>query len=388
MAGLTLVTMGAMTANVAGYLLQLLASRWLGLDGYSEFATLLAAQLVLAVPALALQTVVAREVVHGASTAALRALQLRSAGLVAIVAAALVPVVSMVLNVSVAATIGALLVAPILVLLSGEQGLLQGRGRFKALAVVLGAAGVARVVPAVAVLAVGGGPAPALIAGAVGSAATYAGARLLAGSAEGPAAARLPASVVSVLRASQVQLALIALSSLDIVVARLVLDGDNASRYALGTVATKVAFWLPQAVGVVLYPRMAHPEHSSRAIRSALAVLAGIGAVTVACAALASPLLPIVVDEDYAPIQGTLWAFALHGACLALLQGALLSAIAGDRTWLALVAWAGLAVEISVMLTVADSIGQLIAIAVACAAVTTVIVSWLALLGKPAQPRP
>ncbi len=73
-ADLTLVTAGAMTANVAGYLLQLLAGRWLGVAGYSEFASLLAVQLLCAVPALALQNVVARELVRGASVAALRRL--------------------------------------------------------------------------------------------------------------------------------------------------------------------------------------------------------------------------------------------------------------------------------------------------------------------------
>src|SRR5690606_39888110 len=66
---------GAMTANIASYLLQLLAGRWLGVAGYSEFASLLAVQLLCAVPALALQNVVARELVHGSDIAALRALR-------------------------------------------------------------------------------------------------------------------------------------------------------------------------------------------------------------------------------------------------------------------------------------------------------------------------
>ncbi|WP_407819543.1 hypothetical protein, partial [Staphylococcus aureus] len=63
-AGVGMVLVGSMTANVASYLLAWLASRWLGPVGYGEFASLLAAQLVLAVPALALQTVVAREAVR------------------------------------------------------------------------------------------------------------------------------------------------------------------------------------------------------------------------------------------------------------------------------------------------------------------------------------
>ena len=54
-AGVGLVTAGALTANVAAYLLHVPASRWLGLGGYSEFASLLSVQLLLAVPALALQ---------------------------------------------------------------------------------------------------------------------------------------------------------------------------------------------------------------------------------------------------------------------------------------------------------------------------------------------
>ena len=168
-------------------------------------------------------------------------------------------------------------------------------------------------------------------------------------------------------------------SSADLLVARIVLDGDDASLYALGAVATKAAFWLPQAVAVVMYPRMAHPEHSSRAVRSALALLVALGALAVAGVALASPLVPTLVGDAYSPIQGTLWVFALDGACLAVLQGALLSAIAGRRTRFALVAWVGLATEIALALTVAHSIGQLIAIAVACAAVTTLVASVVAL---------
>ena len=152
-AGVGLVTAGALTANVAAYLLHVPASRWLGLAGYSEFASLLSVQLLLAVPALALQTVVAREVARGADPGALRALQWRCAGIVAVVALALIPVVTAVLAVPAASAVSALVAAPVLVVLGGEQGLLQGAQRFAELAVVLAVTGVAKVVPAVLVLA-------------------------------------------------------------------------------------------------------------------------------------------------------------------------------------------------------------------------------------------
>ncbi|MFD0365515.1 polysaccharide biosynthesis protein [Nocardia sp. GCM10030253] len=380
-----------MTANVAGYLLQLLAGRWLGVTGYSEFASLLAVQLLCAVPALALQNVVARELVRGVGVTALRGLQWRCAVIVAVVAAVLVPLVTVALNVGIAASAAALGAAPALVVLSGEQGILQGGRRFRALAVVLGTAGVARVTPALAVLGMGGGAAAALCAAAIGIAVAAVFARCVAGSPlvrlrshhdvdrDAAADGANFVGVLPVLRAAQAQAALMALSSADLIVARIVLGEEDASRYALGAIAAKIAFWLPQAVGVVLYPRMAQPTHSARAIRDALAVLSGIGVVAVCGAAVAAPLAPLFAGQDYAPIEGLLWVFALQGAILAVLQGALLSAIAVDRTALAAVTWVGLAVEVTLMLSLARSVPSLITTAVSVAAATTVVVAVVVL---------
>jgi O-antigen/teichoic acid export membrane protein len=402
-ADLTWVTAGAMTANVAGYLLQLLAASWLGVEGYSEFASLLAVQLLCAVPALAMQNVVAREVVRGASLRAVRAMMWRCAALVAAVALVLIPVVAVVLDVGVWAAAAALGAAPALVILSGEQGILQGGNHFRALATVLAMAGTARVVPALLALALGGGAAGALWAGAAGivGAAFVAGriARSTTESAHSPTDdsgrpgdSREPATktvgVLPVLRAVQVQAALMALSSVDLIVVRIVLDEVDASRYSLGTIATKIAFWLPQAVGVVLYPRMAQPTHSARAIRDALSVLSVIGVVAVLGAALAAPLAPLFAGADYAPIQGLLWLFALHGAILAVLQGALLSAIAVERTALAAVTWIGLAIEVTLMLAFARTIESLIGTAVSVAAVTTTIVAAVVLRAARTHPAP
>jgi O-antigen/teichoic acid export membrane protein len=170
-----------------------------------------------------------------------------------------------------------------------------------------------------------------------------------------------------------------ALSSADLIVARIVLDEEDASRYALGTIAAKIAFWLPQAVGVVLYPRMAESTHSARAIRGALAVLSGVGVVAVLGAAVAAPLAPLFAGKDYAPIEGLLWVFALQGAILAVLQGALLSAIAVDRTALATVTWLGLAVEVTFVLSFARSVPALITTAASVAATTTLLVAVIVL---------
>ncbi|MFE4498318.1 lipopolysaccharide biosynthesis protein [Rhodococcus sp. NPDC056743] len=374
-AGVSMVLAGSMTANVASYLLAWLASRWLGPAGYGEFASLLAAQLVLAVPALALQTVVAREAVRGKSADTLRSLGYRCAAIVAVLAVALAPALAWLLDTGLVAAFSALVTAPMLVLLATEQGLLQGHGRFGVLSAVLAGAGVMKVLPAVAVLALGGAAAAALVASAAGTAVLVAVVRILDRNAPVSENATLRIGVVSVLAASQVQLALIALSSLDLLIVRVVLSEYDAGVYALGAVATKAAFWLPQAVGVVLYPKMANPAQSAQAVRTALAVLVGIGAVLVLGAALAGPLVPILVGDAYAAVAPMLWAFALHGAVLAVLQCALLSAIASERTRVAVLAWIGLAVEAVVMLLWATTPGQLIGTAVVVASVTAAAVS-------------
>ncbi|WP_415976299.1 polysaccharide biosynthesis protein [Rhodococcus sp. 077-4] len=382
-AGMGMVTAGSMFANVAAYLLQVLASRMLGVEGYGEFASLLAAQLVLAVPALALQSVVAREVVRGRSSRELRTVGYRCAAVVGVLALALAPALSAAMDISVGATVSAVIAAPVLVLLAAEQGLLQGRGRFGALSVVLAAAGFGKVAPAVVVLLLGGGPGSILLATAAGIGVVALGARWTAGVPVN-SVSETKVTVLAVLQASQVQLVLIAMSALDLVLARTLLSTNEAGLYAVGAVASKAAFWLPQAVGVVLYPRMANPLHSDSAVRSALAVVAGLGTVLVIGGAVASPLLPLVVGDTYSGVQEYVWLFVLQGACLAVLQSALLWAIAGERTHLAFVAWFALAVEILLLVFVASTLAQFVTVAAVTAAVTMVVVCGLVLFARDA----
>jgi hypothetical protein len=373
-----------MVANIAAYLLHLPASRWLGPLGYGEFATLLAAQLVLAVPALAVQTVIARETVRGRSGSELRRVAARCAAVVAVAAAALTPILAYILDIAVLTTAAALVTAPVLVLLAAEQGLLQGNSRFGALSAVLAASGVAKVVPALVVLAVGGSAGPALAASAVGTAAMAVIARAVTGpSTTGPVPS---SSWTSVLAASQVQLVIIGLSSLDLVLARVVLTKEDAGLYALGAVATKAAFWLPQAVGVVFYPAMADPVRSTSAARTVLLVLVAVGTTLVVGVAVLSPFASLVVGDAYTPVQGLLWVFALQGAALAVMQGALLSSVARDRTGLTAAAWIALAVEAVVVLTWGTSVARVAAIASSCAVATAVLVwSQLYLAERSAQ---
>ncbi|MBN4927679.1 polysaccharide biosynthesis protein [Hoyosella rhizosphaerae] len=378
------VTAGAMVANIAAYLLHLPASRWLGPAGYGEFAVLLAAQLLIAVPALALQMVIAREVVRATLDGTERTAELRRLGyantvFVAAVAVLLTPVVAGTLGTSMVAAGAALLTAPALVLLATEQGFLQGQQRFGELAGVLAGVGVCRVLPAVVVLGAGGEAAGALAAGAAGAFLAAGVARLVVNrrvivGQERAGNSHVP-NVLSVVRASHVQLVIIALTSIDLMLVRAVLDESSSGLYALGAVATKVAFWLPYAVGVVLYPEMANPARTQNAVRRIVLVVGTLGAVMVVGAALAAPIIPVIVSEDYRPVVGMLWLFAAHGAVLSLLQGVLFAAVARDRTAVAGIAWVALAVEIAVLLTVPSTLREFIVCALAVSSVTAVVIS-------------
>ena len=394
------VTAGSMLANIAAYLLHLPASRWLGPEGYGAFAALLSAQLLVAVPSLALQAVVAREHVRGVPHQVLRSLGRRVAILVAVVAALVVAPVSLLLDTPVVATAAALAPGPVLCLLTTEQGLLQGAERFRALGAVLALAGAGKVVPAVAVLAAGGGVGFALVAGAVGmtmawvvaawvslgrfwAGAAAAGGR--AGGVGGTAGAPLTSpGVAAVIAAGQVQLVMMALTSVDLLLARALLSPEDAGRYALGAVAAKAAFWLPQAVGTVLYPRMADPAGHRGAVRSAVGVLLGIGTVVVIGAVVAAPLVPVLVGEDYRPVTGLLWGFAALGVTLSVLQAFLLASIASDRTVEAGIAWCGLALTVIAVWFAPREVEGVLGAVLATVALTTVAAGWRALGARPA----
>ena len=398
------VTAGSMLANIAAYLLHLPASRWLGPEGYGAFAALLSAQLLVAVPSLALQAVVAREHVRGVPPEVSRALGRRVALLVALLAAAAVVPVSLLLDTPVFATAAALAPGPFLCLLATEQGLLQGSERFRGLGVVLAAAGAGKVVPAVAVLAAGGGVGFALAAGAVGVAVAWMIAARIVRSGNRH---QLPATtattvtttpdpspaggtsltspgVAAVLAAGQVQLVMMALTSVDLLLARALLSPEDAGRYALGAVAAKAAFWLPQAVGTVLYPRMADPAGHRGAVRSAVGVLLGVGAAMVAGVAVSAPLAPMIVGDAYRPVTGLLWAFAALGVTLSVLQAFLLSTIATDRTVEAGIAWCGLLLAMVVVWAVPREVAAVLGGTLSVVVLTTSVAGWRALRTRPA----
>ncbi len=373
-----------MVANVCAYLVHLPASAWLSTDSYGEFAVLLQATLVLGVPALALQAVAAREVVMGRPVGSLIRLGAITAVGVAVLAGIAVAPMMAFAHTGLRATAAAFAVAPLLVLISVGQGILQGRQQFHRLAWVIGSVGVVRTAPPLVALAFGGGSADALVATmlgavvAVGIVGWQAGIRGVGGGE------RL--SPASVLHASQVQLVLISATSVDLLFARVVLSEHDSGVYALGTVASKVAFWLPQAIGLVLFPRLADSQRSAAALRTGVMVLVGLAGVTTVGALIGGPLVPMIIGDDYRPVSGLLWLFAITGGALAILQVALLAAIARNRTRVGLLPWTVVVAEVALILTLAHSVLTLAVIAAGCAVVAATV-TVVATMRPAASPR-
>ncbi|MXP21934.1 polysaccharide biosynthesis protein [Gordonia sp. HNM0687] len=366
-----------MVANVCAYLIHLTASRWwLDTAEYGELAVGLTAMLVLTVAALALQAVVARAVVHRADPHRIRRVTTQTTiGVCVLVVVAIVPT-AWVTSMNIDTTAAALVAAPLLTIIGAGQGVLQGHKQFRLLGWVLAAVGVLRTVPLIAALAVGAGPAGALAASAAGIAVAavvvrYAN-RVAATGPPTPARNSGGIDLLDVVQASGVQLVLVVAASIDLLLSRTVLSPDDAGIYALGAIATKVAFWLPQAVGVVFYPRLADPATSRRSLMHAVGVVAGIGVILTVGAGLAGPLVPVLVRPDYAPLVPILWLFAYTGAMLAVLQVALLSAIARSATAVSAVTWMVLAVEVAVIVGVVDTIVALAATAATAATIAAV----------------
>ncbi|WQD13361.1 MAG: hypothetical protein U1U88_001590 [Lawsonella clevelandensis] len=116
------MTAGSMLANILGYLLHIAATNLLGPAGYGQFAALMAVQVVASVPALAVQTVVARERATGTAVAGARRLVWHTGGVVSVVAL----LVGLALTAYFAhwsgwVTLSALLAVPVLVGLAGSR---------------------------------------------------------------------------------------------------------------------------------------------------------------------------------------------------------------------------------------------------------------------------
>lgn len=326
----SLLALAMLMANVLAYVGTTALSRLLGPTEYGVLGPVLGLLVVLAVPGLALQQVVARRVAADDLLPGLLLPAVVGGAALSLVVLAAAPLLIAVLHLDAPVVVwGAVSLAPV-PLASVTQGLLQGGERFGRLSgLFIGGAALRAGLPAVTV-GLGGGVTEALIATALANACWAAlGVAMVGGLAGGARAAQLrevaheTAAVVGVVGG------LLLLANLDLLLARHYLPGPLAGAYAAGAIITRIAYWGPQFVAVAALPRLADPSRRRAALVVGSAAVASLAAVGVAVMALfAQVLVPTVLGDEYAALIPAAWRFALLGGLLSVAQFALTSGVA------------------------------------------------------------
>jgi len=368
--------------NITTYGLTLAAARVLGPDQFGQFSSVLGALIVVNVLSLALQATGARRVSttpgdrHRIERTILRA---TAAGALLVLAATVVlaPMVTRGLRLdSLVSALAMAVAAAFLTVMGGQSGILQGEQRWLPLAAVYAAMGIARLACGGLALLVDRSASAALVGVAVGAAApVLVGAVALRhpSRAQGspPVGAEPEASWRTFERGGipreiahsvHALLAFFAVSNIDILFARALLDPRDAGYYASGLVLTKAMLFLPQFVVIVLFPAMARPHGGRRIHLMGLGAILGIGVVAaVLVSSLSAVALVLVGGDAYAPIQSSLWLFASLGTVLAMIQLLVYSALAQRHPRAVVSLWAALVVTVA-LAPVADSAHELLLI--------------------------
>jgi O-antigen/teichoic acid export membrane protein len=327
---------GMGVANAGNYGFNVVMAFLLGPAAYGALAALLALVLVGSVPGLALQAVVARRttLAGGAAWPGAGWLVGRAGlglGLLTVLAG---PGLVLFLHLDSAVPVVwlALALAPT-PLLFAVQGLLQGRERFGALAAVMVAGAAVKLAAGLALVAAGLGVSGAMAGVAAGALlASLAGLRLAA-PLRGPSN-REPGLERGWWRevgtATTGLLGLFLLANVDVLLARHYLDRAAAGRYALGAVVAKIAFWAPQFVVTVVFPRLVGAADPRRLLAGSAGLIVGFGVLLAGGLVVAdrAGLIVPVLGGGYAGLGPLLPLFAALGTALALVQLLLFEGIA------------------------------------------------------------
>ncbi|MDZ5661897.1 oligosaccharide flippase family protein [Nocardioides sp. S-58] len=395
----TSVAVATSVMNIATYGFTMLAARIIGPSEYGALAACLSLLIVLQVGALGLQATAARRIaVDRGNVAAIErtvlSLTTRVSLVAGVVMLVLCPVINRLLNLDdlLTAAIVSLAVVP-LTLAGGQAGVLQGERRWGALSVFYLAGGIPRLVVGTSLILWRPDATAAVLGVTLGLLFPVAVGWWVLRERRTPDVAAPEHSARSMLVESvhnaQVLFVFFALSSVDIVMARHVLDDHDAGLYAAGLIMTKVMLFLPQFIVVIAFPDMASPESRKRALVRSLLAIGVLGVLAVAAARLLSGVAMIFVGgSDFGEVEDLLWVFAALGTVLAMLQLQVYAVLARQARRSVLLVWGAL-VAIVVLGLQAGSVAALVTTVVSVDAVLLVVLTLASLrIARDAPPPP
>jgi O-antigen/teichoic acid export membrane protein len=364
--GTVLIAVAMAVQNASTYGFTIIAARLLGPSQYGALAAVMGLLLVVNVVSLGLQATGARRVSAapehlGRIEADLLTATYKSAIGVGLLCLAAVPVVTTVLRLDswLAAGMIALTAIPLTVM-GGQAGILQGERRWLPLALIYLGMGLGRLLFGTAGLLLQGdtrGAMTGVAVGAVvpvlvGSAAlrgrTGARARITTPATAASAPGRSRRVVRELFHNSHALLAFFALSNVDVVLARVMLDDVQGGLYAGGLILAKAVLFLPQFVVVVAFPSMSGSDARTGMLLRALGMVLAIGLAATGFASVFSGLaVAFIGGHAYAALNATIWAFAAVGTIWAMLQLLVYNVVAQQSKRAVGVVWAGLVVLVA-----------------------------------------
>ena len=167
---------------------------------------------------------------------------------------------------------------------------------------------------------------------------------------------RVEKGISELYKAAQALISLYVLVNIDVLLARIVLSPAQSGVYTVGMLVAKIAFFMPQAITVVLFPKMG--KNDSSALRLAVLGTTLIGSAYVGFCYFASEFVVNAIGgSGYSELYSEVWMFALEGSLFAILQVLLYGRIAREDTKVSILLWAGsLIAAISVWLIAIDTV--------------------------------
>ncbi len=181
---------------------------------------------------------------------------------------------------------------------------------------------------------------------------------------------------------------LMALATVDVLVAKLAFSSTIAGAYGVASVCARVQLLLPIGVVTVLFPRVAtlrDPERERRHLLAGLGVVATLGAlVTAVLWVFAGPIVDDIFGEKYHAAVPWLGPLALAMAFYALATVYLYHFLSLARTRFALVLVAIQILQLVAFVVLHGSPRELIGVQIVAAAVTVASAeAWYLLRGRP-----
>jgi len=353
--GLIFVGAATLIGNGAAYALSMVAARVLVPAEFGAFGALLAILVIISTIGIAMQALAARRVaVASGNRAEVEGQALRLSlylGLVIILGGIIVAwPLSQIFAIPILAVVFGIASLGFVVIGSAAMGVSQGREEHKRLSagfIVNGASrAVFGIIGVIAFHSVVGATLGVLIGCAVGAFISY---RICCpGAWSNTIGAGGAAEFAHVAHALIV---LFTLTNIDILLARIFLSENSSGEYSVGVLLAKIAFFLPNAIIIVLFPKMT-TGNSRRTVYIATGLTAVVGLLITGFSLLFGDLvIRVLGGVQYVNLGlGTdAWLFALEGSAFALVQVLLYARLAAEDKRAAASVWIALVVLVAII---------------------------------------